>query len=83
MQRAGLNWYHPHPHGAAAIQAWHGLAGLLVVEDDEEAALGLPSGDSELFLVLRDAQIDAGGVFGYIADIAGTQGGVPFVNGAA
>ncbi|NTZ63468.1 multicopper oxidase family protein [Agrobacterium tumefaciens] len=83
VQRAGLNWYHPHPHGAAAIQAWHGLAGLLVVEDDEEAALGLPSGDSELFLVLRDAQVDAGGVFGYTADIAGTQGGVPFINGAA
>ncbi|QRZ14347.1 multicopper oxidase domain-containing protein (plasmid) [Paracoccus methylovorus] len=25
LQRAGLSWYHPHPHGATAKQAWHGM----------------------------------------------------------
>ncbi|MCX8999842.1 multicopper oxidase domain-containing protein [Rhizobiaceae bacterium BDR2-2] len=82
-QRAGLNWYHPHPHGTTAAQAWYGLAGFFVIEDEEEAALGLPSGDQELFLVIRDAQSAAGGMFGYVADIAGTEGEVPMVNGVA
>ncbi|MDO5614325.1 MAG: multicopper oxidase domain-containing protein [Paracoccus sp. (in: a-proteobacteria)] len=57
-QRAGLSWYHPHPHGATARQAWHGLGGLFVIRDDEENALNLPSGAKELFLALRDAEID-------------------------
>ncbi|MCH9112753.1 multicopper oxidase domain-containing protein, partial [Legionella pneumophila serogroup 1] len=38
-QRAGLNWYHPHPDGATARQAFQGLAGLFIVNDTEEAAL--------------------------------------------
>jgi suppressor of ftsI/bilirubin oxidase len=56
--RAGLYWYHPHPHGATASQAYRGLFGLLAVEDDEEVALrralALVPGETEIPLVLHD-----------------------------
>jgi len=35
---AGTYWYHPHRHNSVAIQAWGGLAGMLIVRgtyDDE------------------------------------------------
>lgn len=56
--RAGLYWYHPHPHGAdggrVGFQSYAGLAGPLVIEDDIERALGLPDGEQELILILQD-----------------------------
>ena len=56
--RAGLYWYHPHPHGATAAQTCRGLFGLIAVEDDDEltlrAALSLVPGETEIPLVLHD-----------------------------
>lgn len=56
--RAGLYWYHSHAHGEqggrVGFQSYAGLAGLLIIEDDEEDSIGLPSGDNELLLVLQD-----------------------------
>ena len=57
--RAGTYWYHPHPHMRTANQVYNGLAGLLIVNDAEEDALALPSGDAELLCVLQDRQFDA------------------------
>jgi len=38
LQEAGtLNFYHPHKHGVSAEQYWAGLAGALVVEDENTA----------------------------------------------
>ena len=56
--RAGTYWYHPHPHMQTGSQVYKGLAGLLIVTDDEEAALGLPSGEQELSWVLQDRRVD-------------------------
>lgn len=48
-------WYHAHTQGATASQVYRGLAGLLLIEDpDRDAALGLPTGDRDVPLVLRD-----------------------------
>ena len=58
-QRAGLNWYHPHPDRATARQAFQGLAGLFIVNDAEEAALKLPSGNYELPLVIQDKRLSS------------------------
>ena len=58
--RAGTYWYHPHPHMRTGAQVYQGLAGLLVVSDDEEAALSLPSGSAELLCVVQDRRFDAG-----------------------
>lgn len=52
--RASTNWYHPHAHHATAAQAYAGLAGLFVVEDEEEQKLPLPRGEYDLPLVIQD-----------------------------
>src|SRR6266542_4017150 len=44
VQRAGLNFYHPHPHMLTGEQVCLGLAGAFIIRDDEEDALGLPVG---------------------------------------
>ncbi|MBN8836192.1 MAG: multicopper oxidase domain-containing protein [Sphingobacteriia bacterium] len=85
-QRAGLNWYHPHPNGATAKQAFQGLAGLFIVNDAEEAALNLPSGNYELPLVIQDKRLSASGIIynpnmGEI--MTGYMGETIIVNGAA
>lgn len=54
QQRGGTYWYHAHPHGATARQVFMGLAGMFIVNDNEEAALNLPSGDYEVPLIIQD-----------------------------
>ncbi len=56
-QRAGTYWYHPHPHKATARQTYMGLAGMIIVNDAEEAALNLPSGALELPLIISDKRL--------------------------
>jgi FtsP/CotA-like multicopper oxidase with cupredoxin domain len=56
-QRAGMYWYHPHPDGHTAKQAYLGLAGAIIVRDAEENALNLPSGEFEVPLVIQDKRI--------------------------
>ena len=62
--RAGLYWYHPHPHGRTAAQTYRGLYGLLIVEDDDEralrAALDVSPGTTEIPLVLQDRRAGTG-----------------------
>ena len=57
--RAGTYWYHPHPHMRTGPQIYRGLAGVLLVSDDDERAVGLPSGEAELVCVLQDRRFDA------------------------
>lgn len=56
--RAGAYWYHPHPDHRTGPQVYRGLAGLVLVSDDDERHLGLPDGDRELTLVLQDRTFD-------------------------
>ncbi len=56
--RAGTYWFHPHPHGRTGPQVYNGLAGLFIVSDAEEQALGLPSGEYDLPLVIQDRLFD-------------------------
>jgi blue copper oxidase len=59
LDRAGPYFFHPHPHMRIGYQVYHGLAGLLMVTDDEEAGLGLPDGAQEVPLVIQDRVFDA------------------------
>ena len=83
--RAGTYWYHPHPDRRTGIQTYRGLAGFLLIEDDEEAALGLPSDDHELPLLLQDRRLDRDGtpVFALSGPerMTGFLGDRGFVNG--
>ena len=52
--RAGTYWYHPHPHGRTGPQVYRGLAGLFLVSDEEEHAVGLPDSENDVPLVIQD-----------------------------
>lgn len=95
-QRATLLWYHDHRMDFTAPAIWRGLAGLHIVRDDVEDALGLPSGPRELPLMITDRAFSAGGRLDYpsldptLRDrpgvhepfLAGVVGDVVLVNGA-
>ena len=66
-QRAATLWYHDHRMGFTGASVWRGLAGFHIVHDDEEAALGLPSGDHELPLMIADRAFAADGSMRYPA----------------
>jgi blue copper oxidase len=81
LNRAALNWYHPHPHMLTGEQVAMGIAGAFIIRDAEEAALGLPSGRYEVPLVLRDTSFDTAGNIQYKPRSGGFLGTVPLVNG--
>lgn len=80
-QRAALNWYHPHPHMHTGEQVFHGLAGAFILRDDVESALGLPSGNYEVPLIIRDATFDSAGNLKFATKASGYVGTEPLVNG--
>ena len=88
INRAGTYWYHPHPDTLTGHQVYQGMAGLLLVSDEEEAAAGLPSGDFEIPLVIQDRQFDEQNQFVYFAQGTNEQtmgflGETIMVNGKA
>jgi blue copper oxidase len=73
-------------HGRTAEQVYAGLAGLLLVTDDDEKALGLPSeyGVDDLPLILQDRQFESGRLIlpeGMMALMHGRRGDTLLVNG--
>ena len=64
MNRAGTYWYHPHGIGLTDYQVSKGLAGLIIVQDAQEAALALPRtyGVDDIPLILQTKPIVAGEV---------------------
>jgi len=67
--RAGMYFYHPHTHEKTATQVYRGLAGAIIVEDEEERALGLPSGEFEIPLVIQDRSFDGDNQLAYGDDM--------------
>jgi len=88
QNRSGLYWFHPHPHGFTAEQVYAGLAGLLVVTDDEDqaldAALALAPGN-RLALAIADVRVENGVIRPYapatIDCLQGWFGNKTLVNG--
>lgn len=81
INRAGTYWYHPHPHMRTGAQVYQGLAGLLIVSDPEEEALGLPSGSAELLCVLQDRRFDERNQLVYAAEGMGMAAMMQTMNG--
>lgn len=85
VQRAGTFWYHPHAHHRTAGQIQRGLAGFFIIADEEEDALGLPSGPREILFLLQDRESNPAAAFRYAptnADLhTGMLRNVPFGNG--
>ena len=85
--RGGLYWYHPHPHGLTAAQAYRGLFGLIEVTDSDEArlraTLDLVPGSSELPLVIQDRRTGTGYAASDADRMHGMLGDAVLVNGTA
>ncbi len=66
-QKACTNWYHPHEMGKTAEHVYQGLAGLIIIEDEESQALDLPKtyGVDDIPLVVQDRVFDNAGQFSY------------------
>lgn len=57
-QRATGLWYHDHAMNITAFNVFAGLAGSLLIRDEEEAALHLPGGAYEIPLLINDRNLD-------------------------
>ena len=66
-QKACTNWYHPHRVGTTARQVYMGLAGMIIIEDDESMSLNLPKryGIDDIPLVVQDKNFDSNGQINY------------------
>jgi blue copper oxidase len=64
-QPAATLWFHPHIYPTTADLVIKGLAGLLIIDDDEADRLPLPSrwGIDDLPLIIQDRRFTAGGQF--------------------
>lgn len=86
-QPAATLFYHSHVHGSTAEQVYTGLAGALLITDDEEQGLGLPSeyGVDDLPLLIQDRQFEGGRLVlptGMMIAMQGRRGDTILVNGA-
>jgi FtsP/CotA-like multicopper oxidase with cupredoxin domain len=81
QNRAGMYWYHPHPHGRTGKQVFNGLAGLFIVRDQVEKKLTLPNNDQEMNFVFQDRLFDKQGNIDYRPTMMGAHGNVLMVNG--
>ncbi|MBZ0204963.1 MAG: multicopper oxidase domain-containing protein [Flavobacteriales bacterium] len=75
---AGTYWYHPHPHMLTGTQATRGIAGMIIVRDDEENSLDLPRtyGVDDIPVVIQDRRFLSNGAF-----VVGPYGDSLLVNG--
>ena len=94
-QDACTLWYHDHAIGQTRLNVYAGLAGVYVIRDEAEDALGLPADAYEIPLLIQDRSFAADGSLAYLASkSAGTPdhpgpwvpeffGDVNLVNGKA
>ncbi|EFE07600.1 multicopper oxidase CueO [Citrobacter youngae] len=88
QQRAATCWFHPHQHGKTGRQVAMGLAGLVLIEDDEIGKLQLPKqwGIDDVPVIIQDKQFSADGQINYQLDMmtaaVGWFGDTLLTNGA-
>lgn len=86
-QPAATLWFHPHVYPTTASQVIKGLAGLLIIDDEETERLALPSrwGIDDIPLIIQDRRFRRDGQFfdrmnlttatnGYVGDVALVNG---------
>ncbi|HBN5746548.1 TPA: multicopper oxidase CueO [Citrobacter freundii] len=87
-QRAATCWFHPHQHGKTGHQVAMGLAGLVLIEDEEIRKLMLPKqwGIDDVPVIIQDKQFSVDGQVDYQLDImtaaVGWFGDTLLTNGA-
>lgn len=87
-QPAATCWFHPHTHGKTGHQVMMGLAGLVLLEDDESSKLPLPKtwGKDDVPVILQDKRLGKDAQIDYQLDVmsaaVGWFGDRMFTNGA-
>ncbi|HAJ77090.1 MAG TPA: oxidase [Gammaproteobacteria bacterium] len=68
MQNAGTFWYHSHLLKKTGEQVYKGLAGVIIIDDEETSDLAVPSehGVDDIPLVVQDRRFNEDGSFQYI-----------------
>ena len=64
-QEAAMLWYHDHAMGLNRLNIYAGLVGMMLVRDEHEDALHLPSGKYEIPLTFYDRNFSADGQLFY------------------
>jgi blue copper oxidase len=61
LDEASTYWYHPHLHEHTAEQVYNGAAGMIIVHDSLEQALGLPHtyGVDDFPMIIQDKSFDS------------------------
>ncbi|MBK7342998.1 MAG: multicopper oxidase domain-containing protein [Saprospiraceae bacterium] len=80
LDKAGTYWYHPHLHMKTAEQVTKGIAGLIIVQDEDESKLDLPRayGIDDIPVVIQSRAFDANKQFITLSSLDNTI----LVNGA-
>lgn len=84
-QPAATLWFHPHVIGTTAVQVYYGLAGMIIVEDEDSKELNLPDdyGINDIPLIIQDRSFNIDGSFMYLDNMMdGAVGNYILVNGA-
>jgi len=59
-ERGCMQWYHDHRLDKTAVNSWHGLAGMWIVDEPAiEAPLALPTGGRDIPLMITDRSFDS------------------------
>ncbi|ANR78675.1 copper oxidase [Kosakonia sacchari] len=87
-QQAATCWFHPHQHGKTGRQVAMGLAGLVLIEDENSRKLRLPQqwGIDDVPVIVQDKKFTANGQIDYQLDVmsaaVGWFGDTLLTNGA-
>ena len=76
VQPAATCWYHSHTHGKTGRQVYHGLAGMIIIDDELSDSMDLPRqyGVDDLPVIIQDRTFDAQGRLVYSLNDAGEDG---------
>ncbi len=68
MEHAGTFWYHSHLINRTGDHVYQGLAGMIIVDDEESAGLPVPReyGIDDIPLVIQDRRFNQDGSFQYV-----------------
>ena len=64
-QEPATLWYHDHALGITRLNVYSGMAGFYLLRDAFETALGLPSGEFEIPVVIQDREFNPDGSLFY------------------
>jgi blue copper oxidase len=86
-QQASTSWYHPHTHRKSGPQTYNGLAGMIIIDDENSDDLPIPKtyGVDDIPVIIQDRRFDDLGRLDYSIEDSedGMIGDTIITNGVA